>query len=151
MNRTGTSLLACSIAALIVYSVSIALAADWPTFEPGNWTFERTMTGTDSTPDKLTHTKCTDPTADQKAQQARLAKAGCQFAPLARSGKTYRYSATCKMAGMTTKSNSVLVVESADAYTITVDATVDGSTTHEVLHARRVGDCAQQVPTPPAM
>jgi hypothetical protein len=27
------------------------------------------MTGTDSTPDKLTHTKCTDPTADQKAQQ----------------------------------------------------------------------------------
>jgi hypothetical protein len=69
VNRTGTPLLACSIAALIVYSASIALAADWPTFKPGNWTFERTMTRTDSTPDKLTHTKCTDPTADQKAQQ----------------------------------------------------------------------------------
>jgi len=59
------------------------------------------------------------------------------------SGKTYRYSATCKMAGMTTTSDSVLEVESADAYTITVDSTVDGSKTHEVLRARRAGDCPE--------
>jgi len=31
---------------------------------------KRTRTGAQSTPDKLSHTECTDPTADQKAQQA---------------------------------------------------------------------------------
>jgi hypothetical protein len=47
------------------------------------------------------------------------------------------------MAGMTTQSDSVLEVESAEAYTITVDSIVDGSKTHEVLRARRIGDCAE--------
>ncbi|MBK7901767.1 MAG: hypothetical protein IPJ97_01580 [Proteobacteria bacterium] len=52
-------------------------------------------------------------TADQEAQQAMLTKAGCQFTPLVQSGKAYRYSATCKMAGMTIKSDSVLTVDIA--------------------------------------
>lgn len=142
-GRSRTPLRVFSIAALIACSVGTAAAADWPTFKPGNWTFDRTMTGTGSTPDKVSHTECTDPTADQKEQQAMLTKAGCQFTPLAQSGKTYRYSATCKMAGMTTKSDSVLEVDSAEAYTITVDSIVDGSKTHEVLRARRIGDCAK--------
>jgi hypothetical protein len=46
------------------------------------------------------------------------------------------------MAGMTTTSDSVLEVESAEAYTITVDSVVNGDKTHEVLRARRTGDCA---------
>jgi hypothetical protein len=91
----------------------------------------------------LSRTECTDPTADQKEQQAMLTGAGCKFTPLTQSGKTYRYSATCRMAGMTTQSDSVLEVESAEAYTITVDSIVDGSKTHEVLRARRIGDCAE--------
>jgi hypothetical protein len=132
-----------SLAALIACAVPIAQAADWPAFKPGQWTFDRTMTGTGAAAKKVSTSKCTDPTADQKAQQAMLAKAGCQFTPLTQNGKTYRYSATCKMAGMTTTSDSVLEVENAETYTITADSVVDGSKTHEVLRARRTGDCAK--------
>jgi hypothetical protein len=140
-GRTRKPLLVLSITALLAFSVGSATAADWPTFKPGNWTFDRTMKGPGPTSEKLSRTECTDPTADQKEQQAMLTGAGCKFTPLTQSGKTYRYSATCKMAGMTTQSDSVLEVESAEAYTITVDSIVDGSKTHEVLRARRVGDC----------
>jgi hypothetical protein len=140
---TRKPILVLSITALLALQIGSATAADWPTFKPGNWTFDRTMTGPGPTSEKLSRTECTDPTADHKEQQAMLTKAGCQFTPLTQSGKTYRYSATCKMAGMTTKSDSVLEVESAEAYTITVDSIVDGSKAHEVLRARRIGDCAR--------
>ena len=43
---------------------------------------------------------------------------------------------------MTIKSESVLAVDSAESYTITVDSTEDGVQTHEVLRALRIGDCA---------
>ena len=66
---------------------------------------------------------------------------GCKFTPLTQSGSTYRYSATCTMAGMRTTSDSVLEVLSDESYTIRVDAIVDGDKTHEVLQARRLGDC----------
>ena len=140
---TRTSIRVFSLAALMACTVPIAQAADWPTFKPGHWTFDRTMTGEGAAAKKVSTSECTDPTADQKEQQAMLAKAGCQFTPLVQSGKTYRYSATCKMAGMTIKSNSVLAVDSAEAYTITDDSTEDGVQTHEVLRARRIGDCAK--------
>jgi len=142
LARTGPSIRMFSVAALMVCSISTVLAADWPVFTPGNWTFERTMSGTGATPDKASNTRCTDPTADHKARQATLANAGCQVTSLTQSGNTYRYSATCKSDGMTTTSDSVLTVESAEAYTITVDSDTDGSKTHDVLHARRIGDCA---------
>ena len=141
LARTSIRLL--SLASLLALPASVALAADWPTFKPGNWTFDRTMTIEGSTPEKILRTACVDPTADHKAQQAMLARAGCKLTPLVQSGKTYRYSATCKMAGMTTTSSSVLEVESAEAYTITVDSTEDGIKTHEVLRARRKGDCVK--------
>jgi len=139
--RTVSRLL--SIAALIVCAASLALAADWPTFKAGNWTFERTMTGTGPAPEKVSRTECVDPTADQNQQRAALSKAGCQFTPLTQSGTTYRYSASCKIGGMTTTSDSVLEVASAEAYTITVDSVINGAKSHEVLRARRVGDCAK--------
>jgi hypothetical protein len=141
LSLARTSIRVFSLAALMACAVPIAEAADWPAFKHGNWTFDRTMTGEGAAAKKVSTSKCTDPTADQKSQQAMLAKAGCQFTPLTQSGNTYRYSAICKMAGMTTTSDSVLEVESAEAYTITVDSTSDGSKTHEVLHARRTGDC----------
>ena len=134
---------ALSVTLLLLAGIAPASAADWPTFKPGQWTFERTMTGTGAVRDKISTTECTDPTADQKEQQALLSKAGCQFTPLKQSGTTYRYSADCKMGRVTSKSDSVLEVESAEAYTITVDGTVDGTKSHEVLRARRTGDCAK--------
>jgi hypothetical protein len=47
------------------------------------------------------------------------------------------------MGGTTSKSDSVLEVESPEAYTVTVDSIVDGKKSHEVLRARRTGDCAR--------
>ena len=137
----GGPLRLLSVAALALGSVSIALAADWPAFKPGQWRFERTMDGTGPTPQKISKTECVDPTADQKAQRDMLAKAGCKFSPLAQSGRTYRYTADCKMGNMTSSSASVLEVDSPEAFTITVESTVDGSKSREVLRARRVGDC----------
>jgi hypothetical protein len=132
-----------AIALLTAFSASLALAADWPTFKPGNWSFERTMTGSGAPLDKVSHTECTDPAADQKEQRDMLAKVGCEFSPLVQSGNTYRYSATCKMGGSTTRSDSVLEVTSAEAFTITVDSVTGDSKTHEVLTAHRIGDCAR--------
>ena len=127
--------------ACVVFGLPVATAADWPRFKAGHWTFEREMSGTGATPDRLSTTECTDPTEDQREQREMLTKAGCEFSRPSQSGKTYRYSATCKMGSITTRSDSVLEVESAEAYTITVDSTVNGNQTHEVLRARRVGDC----------
>ena len=141
--RTGTAFRVFSIAALMVCSISTVLAADWPVFKPGLWTFERIMSGTGSTPDRASNTRCSDPTAEQKARQVMLAAPGCKVTPLTQSGKTYRYSATCKSGAMTTKSESVLEVESAEAYTIRVDSRTDGRKTYDELNARRVGDCAK--------
>lgn len=130
---------------VLVYALgtSLATAADWPAFEPGQWQFDRTMTVGASAPKTISSTRCTDPTADQKRQRESLGKAGCQFTPLQRSGDTYRYSATCRMGRMTSTSDSVLEVKSPRAYTLTVDSVTDGEESHEVLTARRLGDCAR--------
>lgn len=140
-ESTATPLRLLAIAALMASSFPIARAADWPTFKAGNWTFERTMSGMDGMPNKVTRTECTDPASDQASQRAMLEKSACKLTPLMQSGSTYRYSATCSMAGMTTTSDSVLEVLSDESYTITVDSIVDGDKTHEVLQARRIGDC----------
>lgn len=146
MTTTGfipnrTRLAAIASAVLLAWAVPTAMADDWPAFKPGLWQFDRTMEGMGPAPQKVTRQDCIDPTADQKAQRTRLAKVGCVFSPTVQSGKTYRYSATCKMAGTTTTSNSVLEFQGTDAYKLTVDSTIDGMKTHEVLVARRVGDC----------
>lgn len=82
-----------------------------------------------------------DPTAEQQKQRVTLTKAGCQFSPLVQSGTTYRYSAVCNLMGAT--SNSMLEVQGPEAYTITIESVVGKATTHEVVTARRMGDCAK--------
>jgi hypothetical protein len=129
-------------AALIASATPVALAADWPAFRHGQWRFERTMEG-DGPKQTVATTECMDPTAEQQKQRATLTKAGCRFSPLTQSGSTYRYSATCAMAGMNATSNSVLEVQGPEAYTITVESIMGNTKTHEVVIARRVGDCAK--------
>jgi hypothetical protein len=143
LNPDSTTRISLALGAtvLLAFGSAPALGADWPTFKPGQWSFERTMTGADAKDQKVATTECIDPTADQKKQQALLTSAGCKFTPLKSSGKTHRYSSDCKMGRVTSKSNSVLEVESAEAYTLTVDATVNGKKGREVLRARRTGDC----------
>ena len=142
-TRAGAAIRVLSIAALTVCSISTVLAADWPVFKPDNWTFDRTMSGTHSTPDKASNTRCSDPTAERHARQAMLQRPGCQVTPLTQNGQTYRFSATCKSGPMTTKSDYILEASSAEAYTLRVDSTTDGRRTYDMLHARRVGDCAR--------
>jgi len=132
-----------SIAALVVIGMTSAFAADWPSFKPGTWQFDRTLEGAGRAPEKVSQTKCVDPAADQKKMRDALARVGCTFTPVTRSGTTYRHSATCRMAGTTTTSESVLEVHGVDSYTVTVDSVTGDSRTHEVLTARRVGDCAK--------
>jgi hypothetical protein len=132
-----------SLAAFAACGVSLVVAADWPFFKPGQWQLERTMASAGKAPEKVSTTECFDPAAEQAKQRATLTRVGCQFSPLEQSGSTYRYSATCKMGGINSTSNSVLEVQSAEAYTITIDSVMGNTKTHEVLNARRVGDCAK--------
>ena len=141
--RGHAAVRALTLAGLFVGGLSIAFAADWPVFKPGQWQLERTMEGAGPTPQKVSSTKCMDPAAERLKQREMLTKAGCEFSPLTQSGTTYRYSATCRMGGMTATSNSVLEAQGAEAYTITIDSVTDGVKSHEVLKARRVGDCAK--------
>lgn len=132
-----------SFAAFAACGVSLALAADWPFFKPGQWQLERTMRNAGKAPEKVSSTECFDPAAEQAKQRATLTKAGCQFSPLEQNGTTYRYSANCRMGGITSTSNSVLEAQGAEAYTITIDSVMGSTKTHEVVTARRVGDCAK--------
>ena len=145
MSRASNGL--CRSARLAAFAVSaacvatLAVAADWPSFKPGLWQFERTMASAGKPTEKVSTSECMDPTAEQAEQRAMLTKAGCRFSPLEQSGKTYRYSADCKMGGMSVTSKSVLEAQGTEAYTITIDSVTDGVKTHEVVTARRVGDC----------
>lgn len=137
--RSRLTMLASAVALTCVFST--ALGDEWPAFRPGLWQFDRTMEGIAPAPQKVSRKQCVDPTADQNNQRARLTAAGCEFSPIVRAGTTYRYSATCRIAGETTSSSSVLEFQSPEAYKLVVDSTTAGQKSHEVLVARRLGDC----------
>ena len=125
----------------VLAAASVALAADAPAFKPGKWQYDRTMTGPGGSPQRISRTECADPTAKQKSQCKMLAAAGCRFTPTEQSGNSHRFTATCTIGGATSTSTSVLEARSPEAYTVTVDSTGPTGRTHEVLVARRVGDC----------
>ena len=120
-----------------------AVADDFPALRAGMWEFTRTveMSTTSGTPQSIHTKKCTDPSSDFKRQNEMLAKGGCTFSPIARTGNTYTYSAACKMKGLSGTSKSVLTVESDSAYVIHVESNLGGENTRELLRAKRVGDC----------
>ena len=131
------------VAALACAPLLIATAADFPTLKPGLWRFERTIEGPGAKPEKIETTDCVDPGLDQKEQLEMLTKAGCKFEPVAHSGNTWRRKSTCRMGSMTSASESVTTADGPDAYTVTVDSVTNGERSHEVLRARRIGDCAK--------
>lgn len=132
------------IASLLAAGVASALAADWPAFKPGRWQFVRTVEQPGGKPEEqVTTQQCFDPVAENRKQRDMLTRAGCKFSPLVQEGSKYRYSADCNMGGMRSTSNSVLDATSDEAYTITIDSVFGNAKTHEVLTARRLGDCAK--------
>jgi hypothetical protein len=137
-SRTlGRTIAAVGLIFLTV-ACSIAIAGeDLPVFRQGMWKFTRTVSGK-----PVESSKCTNPTDDMKRQNATLAKAGCTFSSIRKAGNTYTYEANCTMpGGMTSRTTSVLTVESDSAYRLEVNGTVNGEPTKETLVARRVGDC----------
>lgn len=141
-SRYGLALLLLLVASL---PGGTALAADdWPVFKPGLWQSTRDMNldaGAKQPPLEIKH--CVDPSAEMREQRVKLTKGGCRFSPLVRSGKDYRYSADCKMGGLSMVSRSVLTVLGDSAYEIRIESEVGGQVTRELLRARRVGDCAK--------
>jgi hypothetical protein len=118
-------------------------AEDPPTFRQGLWQFDRTVGG-----QKLQTRECTNPSEELKRQNALLAKSGCKLTPTERSGSAYSFSAECTIntpgaASVSARSTSVMTVDSDSAYKVEIATTGAGTSTQEVLIARRVGDCAK--------
>lgn len=142
--RVSRSHIAVLLAAANLIAGTAVAADDWPVLKPGLWESTREMTSGDGRkkpPIKVSH--CVDPNAEMRQQQATLTKGGCRFSPVVRSGKEYRYSAECRIQGMSTVSRSVMTATSDSAYEIRVESEFGGEVTRELLRSRRVGDCSR--------
>jgi len=118
-------------------------AEDPPAFRQGLWQFDRTVGG-----QKLQTRECTSPSEELKRQNELLAKSGCTISPTIRSGNAYTFSAECTIntpgaVSVSARSTSVMTVDSDGAYKVEIATTGAGTSTQEVLIARRVGDCTR--------
>lgn len=120
-----------------------ALADELPVLTPGMWEFKRTVEshGAGGKPMNVETRSCTNPTADMRKSNEMLAKQGCTFTPVSKSGATYTFSSDCRIQGVRYQSRSVITVESASAYRVDVTSSGSGPSTKEVLVAKRTGDC----------
>jgi hypothetical protein len=114
-----------------------------PAFRQGLWQFDRTVGG-----QKIETHECTNPTEELKRQNALLTKSGCTFTPTRRSGDRYTFSAECTVdtpgaASVSARSTSVMTVENDSAYKVEITTTGAGTSTQEMLIARRIGDCSR--------
>lgn len=133
---------ALALTAILALAASgVASAADGPKLRQGRWHFERTMEAAGAEPKKIETTQCIDPNADQKRQVEMLTKAGCTFEPVVQDGNSWRRKSTCNMGSVSSTSDSVTTADGKDAFTVTLDSVINGKKVHEVMQARRVGDC----------
>ena len=126
---------------LSMLGAAAAQAEEPPALRQGLWQFERTVGG-----QKLQRQECVSPSEDMKRQNAMLEKSGCKFSPAQRAGNTYTFTAECaiKPPGgdtVSVRSTSVMTVENDSAYKVEIATTGAGTSTQELLVARRVGDC----------
>jgi len=128
-------------AVALLAAVPAAIADDLPAFRKGLWEFDRTIDGGAGKKSKVSSRQCINPGEDMRAQNARMEKAGCRFSPYARSGNQYTMTSQCKVMGISSNTKTVITVESDSAYRLTVDGETDGEKTHEVMVAKRIGDC----------
>ena len=132
-----------TVLAILVFTAVCrpALADELPAFRQGMWKFDRTVGK-----EKLEMTKCASPSEDMRKQNAMLEKGGCRFSPVKKSGNVYTFTADCSIkspsgATISSRTTSVMTVESDTAYQIEIDGVTDGQSTKELLVARRIGDC----------
>ena len=135
----------CRVAAFVCGAMASAatLADELPVLAPGMWEFKRTVEsqGAGGKPMNVENRKCTDPTAEMRKSNDMLAKQGCTFTPVSKSGATYTFTSDCRIQGVRYQSRSVITVESGSAYRVDVTSSGSGPSTKEVLVAKRTGDC----------
>jgi hypothetical protein len=141
--RHHTRMLVATVTAILLSALASGpiLADDLPALRQGMWNFQRTVNG-----EKIEATKCMSPTDDMKKMNAKLEKSGCRMSPIKKSGKVFTYTADCSMklptgGTMSSRSSSVLTVESDSSYRLEVDAVTDGKASKERMVAKRIGDC----------
>jgi hypothetical protein len=140
-RRSGVLSASLALAAGLAAVMSVAWADELPQFRQGLWEFSRTTQGGPGESKPMVSRRCTSPGEDMKRQNDMLARSGCQFSPITRSGNEYRFSSTCKLQGLAVESRSVLTAEGDDAYRVTIEAREGGESHQEVLVATRIGDC----------
>lgn len=132
------------IALAFALTASLPAAADEPpALRQGLWEFECAVAG-----QKLRTHECVSPNEDMQRQNALLEKNGCILSPGQRAGKTYTFSAECRIksadgATVTVRSNSVMTVEDDSAYKVEITTVGAGTSTQEVLVAHRLGECTK--------
>ena len=134
------SITVCALA--LAATAGVVRADDTPQFKAGLWQFDRSTqdTHSGSAPLKASVQKCTDPT--QLFNKKPSDKSSCEFSAMTRSGNTYSFTASCTIQGTPLTSKTVVVADTDSAYTMTVESEGGGQKTHEVLLAKRIGDCA---------
>jgi hypothetical protein len=141
LHPLANALASAALAALIV--AAPAQGEEPPAFRHGLWQFDRTVGG-----QKIERRECTNPTDELKRQNTLLTKGGCSLTPIQRSGNSYTFSAECTVntpgaASVSARSTSVMTVESDSAYKVEITTTGAGTSTQEMLIARRIGDCSK--------
>jgi len=126
-------------------SISIAQAQDMPIFRQGMWEFNRTVEDPNDPgkPQTMVTNRCTNPTDDMKKQSEMFSKLGCKMSTVSKNGKTYTFTADCKIKNTTVESTSVMTVENDTAYSAKVESKSGDQTSKEALKARRTGDCTK--------
>jgi hypothetical protein len=125
----------------LLAATTAAAADDLPAFRKGQWEFERTIEAGGGKKQTIKSSRCLAPTEDMKAQNERLAKAGCKFTPVTRSGSNYTFGSQCTIQGIVANSTTTITPEGDSAYRLVVEGITAGEKTRDVLVAKRVGDC----------
>jgi hypothetical protein len=137
-NQTRLFLLTLCLASV---SSTAAFADDLPTFKKGQWHYDRSvLMGTGGQPMVMQLDKCSDPTAEFKATNAKTASV-CKFVPVTKAGNIYTFTADCTTPNGRVVSKSELTPAGEEAYSLKVTSETGGSKVTEELKAKRTGDC----------
>jgi hypothetical protein len=114
---------------------------DLPTFQPGMWAYERTVTSGNRAPTQSKMSKCSDPSVEMRSKIAELKKKGCRFSPTTHFANIYRSSWVCPAHGGVLALAQTLTVTSDSRYEDSSEARFEEKLTRTKIVATRVGEC----------
>jgi hypothetical protein len=140
-----------AIAFVFVAPTVPVMAEDFegPTFKRGMWHFVRTIELVlhEKAKQRLLEremTRCVDPTDAMKATFSSPSIGNCVSAKAERSNNKYRFSNRCDYMGPV---RTVITVHSDESYTESNELTVGALPKTELVVARRIGDCPDDIET----